>query len=124
MSKSRKNLIWESGWYELDQPVKVGTTQKFMLLKGEDKFFNSLLNSGEHEEIEATVVSISHPVLGNFIELDTEGLTYTFTLEDGKKIKVEAEETPGVIENPEKIFEGKVVPIDDWRFTVIVDLIK
>jgi len=118
MSKSRKNLIWEAGWYELDQPVKVGETQKFLLWKGENKFYNTLLHDGDYEELKGTIISISHPILGDLNEIDTEGLDYTFILSNGEKIIVNAEEEPG------KTFDRKDMSVNDWKFTVIVDPMK
>jgi hypothetical protein len=116
MNKQTKNLLWEAGWYELDQSIKVGKTQELLLWKGKNKLYNCLLKEGDYEKIKGTIVSINHPVLGSLSEINTEGLDYAFILSNGKQLIVNAEERPG------EFAEGQRFPVKYWKFKVVVGL--
>ena len=53
----------------------------------------------ERLEVQAEVVSIFNKQLGNIIKIDTQGLTYKFYVDGETFFQIEAEETPGWIEN-------------------------
>lgn len=109
--------IWQAAWYELDQPIKVGLVDEFWFVneKGQKKFFVGTTNKDDVEKINGEILSINHKYLGDISEIDTNGLTYKFVLASGKEVIIEAEETPGEIENDFPVFET-----DDFIFSVVL----
>ena len=118
-SKQTKNLtvIWQAAWHELDQPIKLGLKDIFILTEnaGVLRFCTGFASEKEVKEIEGEILKIDHKTLGEISEIDTSGLTYQIKLISGKEIVVEAEETPGEIENDYPQFDN-----DNWRFEVII----
>jgi hypothetical protein len=100
MDKQKENIIaiWQAAWYELDQPIKLGLKDTFWLVN----------KTG-------TLLKIRHRTIGDASEIDTEGLTYKITLISGQEIIVEAEETPGRVENDFPSFDN-----DNWKFEVTI----
>lgn len=121
MDTQIKNIIviWQAAWYELDQPIKLGLKDTFWLTdkKGVLKFHTGFADDKEVEKIEGEILKINHRTIGDINEIDTEGLTYRIRLESGQEIVVEAEETPGKIENDFPPFDT-----DDWKFDVTIRL--
>lgn len=119
-----KKAIWTPSWYEMDQSVAVGTSNKFWFFQdcpnvaniGDDidmVFFNELDSTNNSELRFADVTDIQHKALGKIIRVDTDGLDYIFTQMDGTEILVNAEEEPG------KTYDDNL-EIEDW--TIIVFL--
>jgi hypothetical protein len=109
--------IWQAAWYELDQPIRLGLKDIFILIEnaGVLRFCTGFASEKEIKEIEGEILKISHRALGEISEIDTSGLTYRIKLISGKEIVLEAEETPGRIENDYPQFDH-----DNWRFEVII----
>lgn len=118
-----ERVIWYPYWYECDQPLAVGETADFDFFKTPPDYINNdglrVFYHGDWKEKcralfdteRRRILSIEHPVLGPIQRIETSGLDYTFTMPDGRVLKVEAEETPGwVYDWPE--------PIADWRIFV------
>ncbi|AVT29979.1 hypothetical protein C6361_11290 [Plantactinospora sp. BC1] len=94
--------LWEPAWYNLDQSLKVGRQDRFAfyhgsVLPGYDLVFaNDLGTNWDYRS--ATVELIEHPEFGLLDEVDaTEFGQYTFRLQDGRWIIIEAEEGPGKV---------------------------
>ena len=118
---STERAIWFPFWYELDQNIEVGQVNDF-------DFFEKPPNHLPHDDLPVfhhggtgryrhvtarkRILSIHHPQLGDIRKIDTSGLEYTITMLDGRVLKVEAEETPGLI------YELLPTKIDDWRIYV------
>lgn len=121
-SKRTENLtaIWQAAWYELDQPIKVGLKDTFILIEKTEvlRFYTGFAEEKEIRKIEGEILKINHRTLGEISEIHTNGLTYRIKLISGKEIVVEAEETPGKIENDYPQFDN-----DNWRFEVIISRI-
>jgi|GEM_PF-2800134 len=119
MDTQTKNIIviWQAAWYELDQPIKLGLKDTFWLTdkNGVLKFHTGFSGDKGIEKIKGEVLRISHRTIGDINEIDTEGLTYRIILESGQEIIVEAEETPGKIENDFPPFDT-----DGWKFEVTI----
>jgi hypothetical protein len=111
------SATWQAAWYELDQPIKIGLTDGFWFTneKGQKKFFAGLLPNNNIEKITGAITSTTHKYLGSISEIHTVGLTYKIVLSSGKEIIIEAEETPGQIENDFPAFET-----DDYIFDVTI----
>ena len=109
--------IWQAAWYELDQPVKLGLKDTFSLIEkaGTLKFYTGFARDKSILEIEGEIIKIGHRTIGEIREIDTRGLTYRIKLISGEEIVVEAEETPGKIENDYPSFDN-----DNWRFEVTI----
>lgn len=120
---SVENAIWFPFWYELDQPITVGQISEFDFFKDPPPYILHeglpVFYHGDWQEKcrhlykreKKRILSIRHPQLGSIHAIDTKGLDYTFKLTDGRVLKVEAEETPGLIYDfPQKV--------DDWRVSV------
>jgi hypothetical protein len=99
--KRYMKYIYEFTWYELDQSVKVGQESEFYFFKNGDppQFYCGLFDPGKTEMRKCLIKSISHPDLGEILEIDTKGLDYTITLANGNSFQVEAEESPGEVYN-------------------------
>ncbi len=110
-------VIWQAAWYELDQPIKLGLKDTFWLTEkaGDLKFHSGFSGDKGIRKIEGEILKISHRTIGDIREIDTEGLTYRIELISGQEIIVEAEETPGKIENDYPVFGN-----DDWKFEVTI----
>ena len=121
----RVHALWIPFWYECDQALAVGRTGDYWFFKDPppacrsmaDLVFANGLDLASDASIMArgTVASITHASLGAVASVDTTGLVYTMTLEDGTEVGIEAEETPGVAE--ERRFEA----VSDWRLYVVLD---
>lgn len=112
------SAIWQAHWYELDQSIKCGVTDELWFVnKGGHRRFHTGVDSKENLEIlTGEIISIKHKYLGDISEIDASGLTYKFKLASGKEVIIEAEETPGQIENDFPTFET-----DDFVFSVIIN---
>ena len=121
MDTQTKNIIviWQAAWYKLDQAIKLGLKDTFWLTdrKGVLKFHTGFSDGKGIEEIEGEILKIRHRTIGDINEIDTEGLAYRIRLESGQEIVVEAEETPGKIENDFPLFDT-----DEWKFEVTIRL--
>lgn len=121
----RVHALWIPFWYECDQTLVVGERREHWFFKDPppaframaDLVFSNGLDLASEASIAATgtVASITHATLGAVASIDTTGLVYTMTLEDGTEVRIEAEETPGVAE--ERRFEG----VTDWRLYVVLN---
>lgn len=118
-----ERAIWYPFWYGLDQPIAVGAVADFdFFVKPPEAIVNEGLpvfyHGDWHERCRhlydrrrKRILSIWHPVLDSIRKIETSGLDYTFAMADGRALKVEAEETPGLVyAHPE--------PITDWRIFV------
>ncbi|MGX7669595.1 hypothetical protein [Plantactinospora sp. DSM 117369] len=94
--------LWDPGWYNLDQSLKVGRQDRFAFCHGvvspgyDLVFANGLGTNWDYRS--ATVELIEHPEFGLLDEVDTTAFgQYTFRLQDGRWITIEAEEGPGAV---------------------------
>jgi len=112
--------IWQAAWYELDQSIKVGLKDEFWFIKGEDNKlkFHRGLDREKYVILKCEVLSIKHKVLGDILEINTNGLSYHIFLPAEKNIQIDAEEDPGKIENDYPEFDT-----DNYRFTVELKII-
>jgi len=120
-SKTRAAL-WSPGWYMLDQPLTVGTRQRFWFFQSppcdfpnaeafDFIFFNKNCGSPNVQVREADVIRIQHEQLGELNSIDTGGLDYVFKKADGSAVIVNAEEDPGTV------YDAPVI-ILDWSVQV------
>lgn len=109
-------IKWNPSWYELDQSIAVGDTGYFYLQKDAQTFANGPVSTGD-QKVEATILGITHPILGPISRILTAGLDYSFVLENGEVILVNAEEEPGTIYDQQ-------LHIDDWSMDVDVQILK
>lgn len=116
-----ERAIWLPFWYELDQSIEVGVVDDFDFFREAPEYLGPeqrpVFYHGSWNErhlfctARKRIVSIRHHQLGAIRKIDTRGLDYTFTMLDGRVLKVEAEESPGwVYDIPD--------PVDDWRVEV------
>ncbi len=106
-----QNAIWTPGWYELDQTLVLGERQKYWFFQDPPEecktivgdgakvdlvFFNQLDSPSNRLVRYAKVVEMRHPVLGELLRVDADGLDYIFFPVDGDEVVVNAEEEPGV----------------------------
>jgi hypothetical protein len=119
MDTQTENIIaiWQAAWYELDQPIKLGLKEIFWLTEENDvlKFHTGFAGDKGIKEIKGEILKIKHRIIGEVSEIDAEGLSYTIKLISGQEIIVEAEESPGKIEN-DYILDDK----DNWKFEVTI----
>jgi len=73
----------------------------------------------EFTEVEAQILSVHNAQIGRIIKIDTQGLTYKFYYSDNDYLQIEAEETPGSIENSDSFGQY----LTDVEFQVEIDLI-
>ena len=104
------NIKWQPFWYGLDQSIEVGDTALFYL-RSEGQTFANGPAKAEDREVMAQVVSIVHPVLGAIRSILADGLDYSFFLENGKVIRVNAEEEPGTADDD-------LCAVTDWSVDV------
>ena len=119
--------VYKFRFYELDQPLEVGEEKEFAFFV--DPHFAASPGSpisrdmilvfantlGEKMVVRhrCRIMSISHPALGKVRSIATRGLSYTVTLDDGRRVVVDAEENPGVVEDGPRA--------DDWLFLVEIE---
>jgi hypothetical protein len=114
MQEQLKKHVWKAQWYMLDQSIWVGQLTEFWLEKNNILFFTGSIND-EHDIIKGKILSITHPKLGAVQKIDTSGLLYKITLENGSLVTVDSEESPGSIEWPDNL------KIDNWEFEVLIE---
>ncbi|GAA3738258.1 hypothetical protein GCM10022225_21520 [Plantactinospora mayteni] len=120
--------LWDPGWYDLDQPLKVGRQDRFafhhgIVSPGYDLVFaNGLGTNWDYRS--ATVETIEHPEFGLLDEVDTTtGFgEYTFRLQDGRWVTVEAEESPGAVNaaSPDFPVDASRAGSSDWALVVVL----
>jgi len=129
---SVETVIWFPFWYEMDQSISAGQVSDFdffkepphyILHEGRRVFYHGDWRKQSKPLYETEVkriLNIRHPKLGSIQSIDPKGLEYTFTMSDDRILKVEAEETPGVIYEIEdgRVFAKLEKQIDDWRVFV------
>jgi len=118
-----ETIIWFPYWYQCDQTIAVGRIGNFDFFKNAPDYVphngRRVFYHGDWQEKcrdlfdrqRMCIRSIAHPVLGVIRAIETNGLDYTFVFADGQPLKVEAEETPGLI-------YGRGEVISDWRIYV------
>lgn len=123
-----KKATWIPGWYELDPPLKVGNTDDFVFwrdvpeyLQGYESLviYNTLWKPQDAQVANGTISKIYHEDFGSIKKVDTRGLDYTITLENGKEYSVNAEEDPGKLY--EKVYgdyQCSNLVIKNWVFTI------
>lgn len=90
--------IWIPAWYELDQSVVLNDRDIFFFeMSANPLRFSNFAGDQPVFEAEATVVGIRHEVFGELRAILAEGLDYALIRTDGTRIRVEAEETPGLV---------------------------
>ena len=107
---------WKPQWYELDQSIVVGDVDLFYLSKDMLYFANDFADDNDCE-VKAKILSINHLELGDIKGIITIGLDYSIYLSDGNILIVNAEESPGDIENSRYF-------IREWDFDVQVSIIE
>jgi hypothetical protein len=112
---------WRPGWYELDQSIEIGLRAEFGFLADADPlvFHNTLWEPDRAVAAIGTIGKITHDQLGAVRRVDTTGLDYTFILEDGRELVVNAEEEPGKLH---ELLDGQWQPTpfqtEDWTLKV------
>ena len=119
-----EKAVWYPVWYELDQSLEVGRVDSFgFFRKAPDHisaggrpvfYFGDWNDKQQYYFAKKRVLSIHHHQLGSIHKIDARGLDYTLTLSDGRVLKVEAEETPGLV-------YGRHDRIEDWHVHVEPD---
>lgn len=107
---------WTPHWYGLDASIVVGSTGSFYLQKGGKAFANGPV-SAEDQEVKAAILGISHPILGAITAIRTEELDYSFLLENGNVLSVNAEEEPGTVGN-------EAFAVADWSVDVDLEIFQ
>jgi hypothetical protein len=95
---------WDPGWYNLDQPLKVGRrdtlafVRRYLSAKPEyDLVFANTVGS-DWDYRSATVKSIEHARFGPLDEIDTTAFgQYSFRFPDGQWVTIEAEQSLGLV---------------------------
>ncbi|MCH5270351.1 MAG: hypothetical protein J1E83_06330 [Lachnospiraceae bacterium] len=118
LSKGEDVVIvrWKPQWYELDQSIVVGDVDLFYLSKDMLYFANGFADDNDCE-VKAKVLSINHLELGDIKGIITLGLDYSIYLSNGNIIIVNAEESPGTIENSKYV-------VREWGFEVQINIIE
>jgi hypothetical protein len=126
-----ESVAWIPGWYELDQPLEVGMSGEFAFwrivpenLRGSEQLvlYNTLWHPEDAIMASGCIAAIRHPELGAIRKVDTRGLDYTLTLDDGTELTVNAEEEPGKIyERAHGKWEESWRVVTDWRCIVEVE---
>jgi hypothetical protein len=89
-----KRAAWVPGWYELDPPLSVGLSSEFAFwrvvpdnLVGPEALvvYNTLWHPEDAIVCSGTIAAIYHPVFGAVQMIDTRGLDYTITLNNGPR---------------------------------------
>lgn len=117
-----KTAIWIPGWYELDQPLTLGSTGRLWFYQQPPNdlpevesydfvFFNQLSAAANCQVRNAHIDSIEHSVIGPLKHINTNGLDYIFEPVEGEPITVNAEENPGQV-------LGDPVEFTDWSVVV------
>ena len=109
-------IRWTPQWYELDQSIVVGDVDLFYLSKDMHYFANGFADANDCE-VKAKILNINHLELGDIKGIITIGLDYSIYLSDGNIIIVNAEESPGDIENSKYI-------VREWEFNVQINIIE
>jgi hypothetical protein len=112
---------WRPGWYELDQSIEVGLRAEFGFLEDEEPlvFHNTLWEPNRALAAIGTIAGITHAQLGPLRKVDARGLDYTFVLEDGRELIVNAEEEPGKLhERLEGQWQPAPFQTEDWTLNV------
>lgn len=119
---------WVPGWYELDPLLEVGLADEFAFwrevpdhLRGPEALvlYNTLWHPEDALVARGTITAIRHPELGSVRKIDTRGLDYTITLEDGSELLVNAEEEPGrLFERVGDQWADSLRAVTNWRFVV------
>ncbi|MEW4370721.1 hypothetical protein [Paenibacillus kandeliae] len=91
-------MKWNPFWYGLDQSIVVGDTDLFYLQRDVQSFANGPV-SIKDREVEAEILEIAHPILGQIRGIVMEELDYSLFLNNGKRIVINAEEEPGKMDN-------------------------
>jgi len=97
-----RRALWDPGWYNLDQSLKVGQRAELTFLdedlaadRGYDLVFANTVGGRWHHRW-ATVEGIEHAWFGAVDEVDTSEFgQYTFRFADGRWVAIEAEQEPG-----------------------------
>ena len=112
---------WRPGWYELDQSIEVGLRAEFGFLADADPliFHNTLWEPNRAVAAVGTIARITHDQLGSVRKVDAVGLDYTFVLEDGRELVVNAEEEPGKLhERLDGRWQPTPFQTEDWTLKV------
>lgn len=109
-------IKWNPFWYGLDQSIVVGDTDLFYLQRDVQSFANGPV-SIKDREVEAEILEIAHPILGQIRGIVTEELDYSLFLNNGKRIVINAEEEPGQMDNQQ-------LSIADWCMEVKVQILQ
>ena len=107
---------WKPRWYELDQSIVVGDVDLFYLSKDNLYFANGFAADNDCE-VKAKILNINHLELGDIKGIITIGLDYSIYLSDGNIIIVNAEDSPGDIENSKHV-------VREWEFDVQINIIE
>lgn len=107
---------WNPKWYELDQSIVVGDVDWFYLSKDNLYFSNDFAGNNDCE-VKAKILKINHSELGDIKGIITIGFDYSIYLRNGNIIIVNAEESPGEIENSKYI-------VSEWNFDVQISIIE
>ncbi|MDP7290064.1 MAG: hypothetical protein QGH94_18930, partial [Phycisphaerae bacterium] len=105
---------YQINYHELDLPLVVDYKGYWPgVIDGQQIVLNAF--GDDALLVECTVLEISHPMLGAIRGLYTEGLDYTFVLDDYSQAPMEAEESPGLIYHKNAVLEPNQLDVVLWR---------
>ena len=133
-----ERAAWDPGFYCLDQPISVGTTDEFAFWRVVDEFYRDrgpeklMFYTGYWYpdlvmRAQGTIKAILHPDLGQILEVDTSD-DYLIRLVDGTTLRVNSEENAGDVEDAwTESASGETHPLRplptilNWRMVVEFD---
>ncbi len=123
-------VLWEPVWYDLDYSMAVGEIGYFKFIKGLNmlKFTTAIDNNEQGEEMKIKILKISNAELSNIVKIDTEiiSLSYLFYTDDNHYIQIDAEQTPGLIENHSVLIRNSTEEkyLEDTNFFVEIEILQ
>lgn len=94
----------------------MGDIDIFYVNQDKSRFVNGMATEDDYE-VEAEILFINHRLLGSIKGIMTTGLDYSFYLSDESVLQVNAEESPGVLEN-------STLNVSDWCVEVDIRIVN
>jgi len=121
--------LWKPFWYDLDYSIAVGEIGYFKFIKNFDMVkFATAVDDEQGEKMKIKILKISNAELGNIVKIDTEiiSLSYLFYTDDNHYIQIDAEQTPGLIENHSVLIRNSTEEkyLEDTNFFVEIEILQ
>ena len=121
--------LWKPFWYDLDYSIAVGEVGYFKCIKNFDMVqFATAVDDEQGEKMKIKIIKISNAELGNIVKIDTETipLSYLFYTDDNHYIQIDAEQTPGLIENHSVLIRNSTEEkyLEDTNFFVEIEILQ